>query len=484
MITKVVHGWRPGGLIAYLMGPGRAEEHERPRIIASWDGLDAAWQPTRTGAGPWDLDLGSLTAALRAPAIAAGLPDRRDDSGRRGYVWHCSARLAAGDRTLSDGDWAGIARELLHEAGIAAQDDPGGPRWFAVRHADDHIHIAVVVVRQDTCRRFWPYRDYPRLRETARAIERRLGLTETAAADGTAARSPSLGKIEKAARQGQEPARVELARAVRQAAVASSSAEALIQALCAAGYLAELRRAPSGDPIGFKVARRGDLSAAGQPVFYSGSKLAADLSMPKLLQRWADDAVSSVTATSPAAARGQVARARRAVAAARRGVGVEDVDGIGHATGDVLVALRGWPGVGRDLGEAADLFDRAARAPGGGVGRPGPSSVGLRRTARQLIRQRRVAPDDDLGAVVVLAVAVAALVRELAAWQRERGRTHQADAADAAAGVVDRWSAASRAGADRRVPAQRGRLGLDRGSTVIRPRRGSPTPRLSPSARA
>ena len=46
VITKVVHGWRVGGLIAYLMGPGRAQEHLRPRVIASWDGRDAFWQPS------------------------------------------------------------------------------------------------------------------------------------------------------------------------------------------------------------------------------------------------------------------------------------------------------------------------------------------------------------------------------------------------------------------------------------------------------
>ena len=64
---------------------------------------------------------------------------------------------------------------------------------MAVRHADDHIQITMVFVRQDTCRRFPPYRDYPRLREAARELERRLGLTVTAAADGTAERTPSRG---------------------------------------------------------------------------------------------------------------------------------------------------------------------------------------------------------------------------------------------------------------------------------------------------
>ena len=224
MITKVVHGWRPGGLLAYLMGPGRAEVHRDPRVVASWDGLDARWQPERSGPGEFDFRLKPLIAALEAPAVVAGLPTTRsspeEQSGKRGYVWHCSARVADQDRVLTDGTWAEIARELLHGAGIAERGDHGGPRWFAVRHAEDHIHIAVVLVRQDTGRRFWPRHDYPRLRATARQLEQRFGLVVTAPADGTAARTPQRGELEKAARQGREPARVELARAARAAAAA------------------------------------------------------------------------------------------------------------------------------------------------------------------------------------------------------------------------------------------------------------------------
>ena len=288
MITKVVHGWRVGGLVAYLMGPGRAEEHRRPRVVATWDGREAAWQPRKTGPGEWDLELGPLIRGLQAPAIAAGLPESGGPEGKRGYVWHCSARVAGGDRVLSDAEWGEIARDLLHGAGVAARDDPGGPRWVAVRHADDHIHVAVVLVRQDTCRRFWPYRDYPRLREAAREVERRLGLTVTAAADGTAERAPSRGEREKAARQGRVPARVELVRAVRRAAIAARDVASFEAALWGAGYRVEVRRAPSGDPLGYKVARPGDMTAAGEAVFYSGSKLAADLSLPRLLRRWGD----------------------------------------------------------------------------------------------------------------------------------------------------------------------------------------------------
>ncbi|WP_214406241.1 relaxase/mobilization nuclease domain-containing protein [Pseudonocardia lacus] len=397
----------------------------------------------RTGPGEWDFELGPLIRALRAPAVAAGLPEDADEAGKRGYVWHCSARVAAGDRVLSDAEWAGVARELLDAAGIAERGDAGGPRWVAIRHADDHIHIAVVLVRQDTARRFWPHRDFPRLREAARRIERRLGLTITAAGDGTAARAPSRGEIEKARRRGRgEPVRVELARAVREAAVLAHDADSFIAALREAGYLAQLRRAPSGDALGYTVGRADDVSASGVPVRYSGSKLAPDLSLPRLMQRWAG-AEGEPGRDGLAVALRQVQGARRSVTASRthRRRDAEDPGQIGHATADVLTALRGWPGTGTAMGEAADLFDRAARPPRGRVGRAGSSSLGLRRAARQLIRQRRVAGEGDLSAVIALAVALVALVREIATWQHERGRGHQSAAASASADLIERWSA-------------------------------------------
>ena len=136
-------------------------------------------------------------------------------------------------------------------------------------------------------RRFWPHHDYPKLRTAARRIEQRLGLTVTAAPDGTAAPRPSRGEIEKAGRQGRVPARVELRRAAQQAAVAASDVDEFVAYLQERGYRVGLRRAPSGDLLGYKLARPGDVTAAGEPVFYSGSKLAPDLSLPRLQQRWA-----------------------------------------------------------------------------------------------------------------------------------------------------------------------------------------------------
>jgi hypothetical protein len=436
VIPRVYDGWKPGGLIAYLMGPGRAEKHRRPRVIATWDGQDAAWQPARTGPGEWDFDLGPVSRALRAPAMVAGLPDRHDGSSRRGYVWHLSVRNAPQDRVLTDGQWAEIARDLLDGAGIACRDDPGGPRWVAIRHAEDHIHVAVVLVRQDTGRRFWPHNDWPGLRRTARELEDRLQLTPTAPADRTAARAPGRAELGKAQRQAREPARIELARVVRLTAVSSNGPEAFASVLREAGYLIELRHAPSGDVIGYKVARPGDVNSSGSPVFYSGSKLAPDLSMPRLHRRWGDGPAAGGRASAAGAGR-YVRRARRTVAGARaRGRQADGAAGdIASATGDLLLAAEASRLFGG--GPAADTFDRASRSDPARRSRTGS---GLRHMARQMIRQRYYSDGtDDHGATVALVVALAALVREIAAWHRDRGRVHQAAAADAAAAAIDRW---------------------------------------------
>ena len=76
--------WRSAGLLAYLLGPGTAEPHVDPRVIASWDGLDAGWPPARTGPGPYDLGLGPLIAALDAPAVAGGGAARAPPEGGGG----------------------------------------------------------------------------------------------------------------------------------------------------------------------------------------------------------------------------------------------------------------------------------------------------------------------------------------------------------------------------------------------------------------
>jgi hypothetical protein len=141
------------------------------------------------------------------------------------------------------------------------------------------------------------------------------------------------------------PARVELRRAAQQAAVAATDVDGFVAYLRERGYRVGLRRAPSGDLLGYKLARPGDLTGAGEPVFYSGSKLGPDLSLPRLQHRW-----GSTPSARTARGAGRAPRALevlKAVAAARAALrdGGEDGDGIAAATADLLTALAAGRGV-------------------------------------------------------------------------------------------------------------------------------------------
>ena len=98
MIGKVVRGSHAGELLRYLYGPGRANEHIDPHLVAGF-GDPAELEPVcRRDGTP---DLRRLAGLLAQPLAALGRP---------GYdkpVWHCSVRAAPGDRVLSDIEWAG-----------------------------------------------------------------------------------------------------------------------------------------------------------------------------------------------------------------------------------------------------------------------------------------------------------------------------------------------------------------------------------------
>jgi hypothetical protein len=80
-------------LLAYLLGPGTAEEHRAPGVIASWDGLDAAWQPASMGPGEYDLADAAGRAAALATTPGSGIPR----SGRT----RPRSRALPGDRNTS-----------------------------------------------------------------------------------------------------------------------------------------------------------------------------------------------------------------------------------------------------------------------------------------------------------------------------------------------------------------------------------------------
>ncbi len=117
MIGKVQRGRNTGGLIAYLFGPGRSNEHDRPRVVAGWDDPSRLDPPLKEDGRR---DLRGLIGGLKAPLAGA------DDAPVR-CVWHCSLRAAPEDPILTDGQWADVAAEVMDRTGLARRGRRGLP---------------------------------------------------------------------------------------------------------------------------------------------------------------------------------------------------------------------------------------------------------------------------------------------------------------------------------------------------------------------
>ncbi|MFL6120227.1 relaxase/mobilization nuclease domain-containing protein [Actinophytocola sp.] len=556
MIAHVVkpYGWRPAGLIAYLFGPGRHEEHRNPRVVASWDGAPGFHQPPKLPAvrlgeeviepGEFDFDLRPLNATMEEWPRRAKLPvsspppgppvlgdpaaqreaeywsewlrasgkrrppreapewvrwHRYDPKAERivlrpGYVWHCPVRLHADDPTLTDAQWEMIAQRLMTAVGIQQE----GARWIAVRHADDHIHLVATLVSETTGRRVYPRNDFAKLRETCQQLEKELGLTPTPDIDWTASRQPTRREVGKAERTGRrEPARVELRRVVSQAAAASRDGGEFLRLLQLEGLVVRVQRTSAGEVRGYAVGLPTDVNAEGRPVLYSGSKLARDLTWPKLFERWASTPTREPVPLprtesghpTPAARRGVLAEAAEVVnrAAAALHAGHEDGDGVAHAAGEVLATLSAAK-EGREPGELSavlDTFDRATRTPARGTpGDLGPLARELRWAARHLARVGALSGrGHEKFATAALLVALASLIAEIGAWHQMRGRVHHAAAAHRAARAIpaDIAGRPTRLGASTRPDPVRERTG--HATQPSHPRRVASPPTQAPRRR-
>lgn len=290
MIPKIILGAGPKATqrtIAYLFGKGRSNEHTDPHLVASWNGFapDPGRSPHRD---PKDVQA-QLVAQLDQPVKMLG------DKAPRDTVWHCPVRAAPEDPILSDGQWADIARRMVAAAGIAPEGDEEACRWVAVRHANDHIHIAATLVRHDGRR---PERGYDQraVQREARSIEADYGLRRLKPGDGTGAKRLTSKEHFKAKRLGQGAAARDVLRLRVRRAVAAASDEAELFALLeSTGVAVRFKRGPSGDALGCNFALPHDTNDKGEPVFYAGSTLAPDLSLPRIRKHLATTSPEPVT---------------------------------------------------------------------------------------------------------------------------------------------------------------------------------------------
>ncbi|GHI94200.1 MULTISPECIES: relaxase/mobilization nuclease domain-containing protein [Streptomyces] len=434
MVPKIRRGSRTHGLLAYLYGPGKRDEHIDPHLVGSWDGF--APDPGRdTSPGPDPkVTLARLAAALDLRVKQAGTKAPAE------HVWHCSVRTDPGDRTLTDAEWNTVARRLLHAVNLAPEGDPDGCRWIAVRHADDHIHILATMVRGDLRRPRMNY-DFKKAQAECRRIEKEMGLRRLKPGDGTGAKTPTSAERFKAERTGRpEAPRETLREAVRQALAGAATEEEFFTRLREAGLRVKMRTAPSGDAIGYNIALPGDRNRHGEPIWYPGSKLAPDLSLPKIRLRLAGGVAERAT---PPAAGGRAdwsppARERRsATGVAERAAVLLDSDDEAAAqlvgVGELLDAVaQTSPATTRaELGAAARAFERATRSH---VRAERADTRALRSAARGIVQAGGALGRGEDGGTTAMLVSTLVLVTLAAArWHSARGHAQQAHASRQAA---------------------------------------------------
>jgi len=239
VIASITRGKDAGALGVYLHGPGRHNEHAynnrvHGMVIA---GSVAVTDPTRPG--QW---VANMRRAYKG----------RDDVSRP--VWQCSLRTAPEDRRLSDAEWADAAQTFAERLGF--EQHP----WVAVRHADDHIHLAVSRVAHDG--RVWQgQHDYRHAQAARRELEVTYGLAQTATrrtmrSERTSITQVKPGEYRMYAEAGHHAPRVALAESVLAAAntTAGQGRAAFEAELTDRGIQFMVNQAATGTVSGYRFA--------------------------------------------------------------------------------------------------------------------------------------------------------------------------------------------------------------------------------------
>jgi hypothetical protein len=501
---KITYGRRGRGLLEYLFGPGKAEEHTDPHVVAGYDD-PAELQPDQDPeTGRWLL--GGLAARLDAPQVAAGA------RGVRRYVWQCSLSLPPDEAARTDEQWQAIAERFVAGMGFAGDDDRAGCRWVAIRHGasvggNDHIHLLVTLATEDGAP-VWLRQDKRRAQQVAGQIEDEFGLIKRIRRDGATPRtSTSRPEVDRARAAGGVTERETLRRQVRAAAAGAGSEAEWIGRLKAAGLLVA-PRASRDDPsrvVGYAVATS-PRSPGGKPTWFAGRTLDGDLSLPRMRQRWPQDVlvdpeqwravtatgVPRLTATQRAAVWRQASAALGEVTArmAQVPAGSAEWTAIARSSADVLalVAVAAEPGGFGPVSRAANILARSAapvRGTRAGVAAVVADQLGQVSNALMVAGSARDGGEAALlAAVVVAAARLAVLLAELGAARQQAAAAGAAQAAAARllplvaqAGQAEVRAAAAVAGqpvpAPAPVPGQRRpvRGGEDRGRGGEQPQR-------------
>jgi len=296
VITKAVQqsGGRVRGLVEYLFGPGRSDEHTDPHVIAAYD-------PILVG-DRGDTPLGRKMLAAELDFTRAQLrPEVKEK-----FVWHGVVSVDTDDGHLSAGQWDDIATTVTDHLGFNP-DSETGVRWIAVHHGDsaggnDHVHLVANLINDDGRKHKFIRPPGVMMGEVRKDLELKHGLKLVGHDTGNGLGTYNQAETRRAEEQRQntaaekavpvqsvkaaEPETVRLERRVRAAASAATDESDFLHHL-QEQEVAVRPRFATGDRtrvVGMSVALpTGD----GQTlIWHGGGRLAKDLTLPAIRTQW------------------------------------------------------------------------------------------------------------------------------------------------------------------------------------------------------
>ncbi len=453
MIPKVTKGTRVRGLLEYLWGPGKADEHTNPRIVAGYDDPGVLAPPVDPG-DPEHWLLAELAAKLDAPHEALG------ERGIDEYVLQVALSVRADEREITDAQWSAIAQMYVEKMGFAGNEQRAGCRWIAVHHGrsvngNDHIHLVITRATEDGAP-VYLRGEWKKSQQVCDEIEDAFGLRKDTPgrAGATPRQAASRPEVDQARAAGKLVTDREALRREVRAALAGARTEAdWVARMKAAGLLIKARP-DAQDPtriVGYAVALPPERRAA-KLRWVSGRDLDGELSLNRVRQRWAQDGRLSPQQWKSTVPREQIVLSGpqrievwRATTAAVQDVtarmaqvppGSPEWAGIARACADTLAltAVIAEPSGSGPVSSAADILARAA-APQRSGPAPIDSGIGreLGRIAEVMASAGGARHRSEAAVLVALVVATARLIVALAQLREAQQDAHAAGAARVAA---------------------------------------------------
>lgn len=318
MIPNVSTGSRMFGLVQYLAGPGRANEHANMHVVCASEHIVSVLDGQ---------ELDAVNSRELGHEMDFAKKAFRPEVSDRSHVLHVSLSLdpdQLGEDGLRDDEfWEKVSRKYVAEMGLDGADGKAACRWVSIRHGlskngNDHVHLAISMIREDGT--WWSdYKSKYRSQQAARVIEKDLGLRVLG--QGLKTKGTKPGELESLARRRAEasysrqakvdhsmvpwlmldkPARdhliksqksieqprLELARRLRGAGAGANTEAEYVQRLRGSGLLVRPYFAKGSTSVvaGYSVAFRPQ--SGERPIWYGGGTLAKDLSLPALRGQW------------------------------------------------------------------------------------------------------------------------------------------------------------------------------------------------------